>query len=89
MTFIQLVLALLGFTFQLFFNNFVWLKITDELSVPEMGVWFMLLIKPDLKWCIYLSTQENVQCTFTVYVKHAFNVRHKTYVKRMDQAPYV
>ena len=23
------------------------------------------------------------------YVKHAFNVRHKTYVKGMDRAPYV
>ena len=23
------------------------------------------------------------------YVKHALNVRYKTYVKRMDRAPYV
>ena len=41
-------------TFQ-FFNFFVWLRITDEGSVPEMRIWSILLIKSDLKWCIYLS----------------------------------
>ena len=34
---------------------FVWLRITDEGSVPEMRIWSILLIKSDLKWCIHLS----------------------------------
>ena len=37
------------------FNFFVWLRITDEGSVPEMRIWSILLIYSDLKWCIYLS----------------------------------
>ena len=36
-------------------NYFVWLRITDEGSVPEMRIWFILLIKFDLKWCIHLN----------------------------------
>ena len=34
---------------------FVWLRITDESSIPEMHIWSILLIKSDLKWCIDLS----------------------------------
>ena len=30
--------------------DFVWLKITDEGSVPEMRIWSILLIESDLKW---------------------------------------
>ena len=33
----------------------LWLWITNEGSVPEMRIWSILLIKSDLKWCIYLS----------------------------------
>ena len=36
-------------------NPFVWLRITDEGSLPEMRIWSILLIKSDLKWCIHLS----------------------------------
>ena len=36
----------------IFFNYFVWLRITDDGSVPEMCIWSILLIKSDLKWCI-------------------------------------
>ena len=36
-------------------NHFVWLRITDEGSLPEMRIWSILLIKFDLKWCIHLS----------------------------------
>ena len=36
-------------------EHFVWLRITDECSLPEMCIWFILLIKSDLKWCIHLS----------------------------------
>ena len=38
-----------------FLNYFVWLRITDEGSVPDMRIWSTLLITFDLKWCIYLS----------------------------------
>ena len=38
-----------------FWNYFVWLRITDEGSVPEMRIWSILLIQSDLKWCIHLS----------------------------------
>ena len=41
----------LGITFQLL-NYFVWLRITDEVSVPEMRIWSILLMKSDLKWYI-------------------------------------
>ena len=44
----------LGITFHLF-KYFVWLRITDEGSVPEMRIWSILFIKSDLKWCIHLS----------------------------------
>ena len=36
-------------------NHLVWLRITDEGSLPEMRIWSILLIKSDLKWCIHLS----------------------------------
>ena len=38
-----------------FCNSFVWPRITDEGSVPEMRIWSILFIKSDLKWCIHLS----------------------------------
>ena len=37
-----------------FLNYFVWLRITDEGSVPEMRIWSILLIKCDLIWCYIL-----------------------------------
>ena len=51
---LQLVLARFGHLLSTFENTF-WLRITDEGSVPEMRIWSILLIKSDLKWCIYLS----------------------------------
>ena len=44
-----------GINFQPFINYFVWLRITDEGSVPEMRIWSIMLIRSDLKWCIHLS----------------------------------
>ena len=38
-----------------FLNYFVWLRITDEGSVPEIRIWSILLIKSDLKWCKHLD----------------------------------
>ena len=38
-----------------FYNYFLWLRITDEGSIPEMRIWSILLIKSALKWCIHLS----------------------------------
>ena len=50
----SLIWHFLDITFQLL-NYFVWLRITDEGSLPEMRIWSILLIISDLKWCIYLS----------------------------------
>ena len=47
----SLIWHFLGITLQLL-NYFVWPRITDEGSVPEMRIWSILLIKSDLKWCI-------------------------------------
>ena len=47
-------------TFQLFILH-VWLRITDEGSVPEMRIWSILLIKSDLKWCIQLRRSPPVR----------------------------
>ena len=44
----------LGINFQTFANYFVWLRITDKGTVPEMRIWSILLIKSDLKWCIFV-----------------------------------
>ena len=38
-----------------FWNHFVWRRLTDEGSLPEMRIWSILLIKSELKWCIHLS----------------------------------
>ena len=51
---LQLVLALSDHLFQLL-NFFVWSRITDDGSLPEMRIWSILFIKSDLKWCIHLS----------------------------------
>ena len=37
-----------------FYNYFLWLRITDEGSMPEMRIWSILFIKSALKWCIHL-----------------------------------
>ena len=49
---LKLLSALFGIIFQLY-NYFLWLRITDEGSIPEMRIWSILLIKSDLKWCIH------------------------------------
>ena len=54
---LKLVSALFNITFKLL-KYFVWLRITDEGSVPEMHIWSILLIKIDLKWCIHLNRSE-------------------------------
>ena len=41
-------------SFQLL-NYFVWLRITDGGSVPEMRIRAILLMKSDVKWCIHLD----------------------------------
>ena len=38
-----------------FWNHFVQRKIIYEGSLPKMRIWYTLLIKSDLKWCIHLS----------------------------------
>ena len=45
----------LGASIYNIWNYFVWFTITNEGSVPSMRIWFILLIKSDLKWFIHLS----------------------------------
>ena len=37
-----------------YLKHFVWLRVTDEGSIPEMHIWSTLLIKSNFKWCIHL-----------------------------------
>ena len=52
-----------------FLNYILWLRITDEGSVPEMCIWSISLIKSDLKWCIHLSRSLSFElgCGLTSY----------------------
>ena len=43
----SLYLVTFGASLINFFNYFVWLRITDEGSVPEMRIWSILLINSD------------------------------------------
>ena len=61
-----------------FLNYFVWLRITDEGSLPEMRIWSILLIKSDLKWCIHLRRSLCIFAmgsawTYTVADEHTLN----------------
>ena len=38
-----------------FWNHFVWRRMTDVGSLPEMRIWSIFLIKSDSKLCIHLS----------------------------------
>ena len=38
-----------------YYRSYIVSLITDEGLVPEMRIWSILLIKSDLKWCIYLG----------------------------------
>ena len=51
---LQLIYAFWALHFN-FFNFFVWLRITDEGSLPGMRIWSILLIESELKWCINLK----------------------------------
>ena len=57
-----------------FLNYVVWLRITDEGSLPKMRIWSILLIKSDLKWCIYLSRS---LCIFLNVIKPHIHMGHK------------
>ena len=43
-----------------FLNYIVWQRITDEVSIPEMRIWSILLIKSDLKWCIHVHLSRSL-----------------------------
>ena len=49
-----------------FLNYFVWLRITDEGSVPEMRIWTIVLIKSDLKWWKH--------CSRSLFLYYLFNL---------------
>ena len=44
----------------------LWLRTTDEGSVPEMRIWSILFIKSDLKWCIHLG--RSLFLYFTLFI---------------------
>ena len=60
-----------------FGNIFVWRRITDEGSLPEMRIWSMLLDKPDLKWCIHLSRSLFLYFNYLVSVTAVGQVRSR------------
>ena len=61
-----------GIIFQ-FFKYFLWLKITDEGSIPEMRIWSISLIVSDLKWCIHISI--SLLCPSSVCLSVRLSVR--------------
>ena len=67
---LQLVLEYLAHHIQLF--KLLWLRITDEGSVPEMCIWSILLIKSDLKWCTHHS-------------KASFRIARETAIDTIDK----
>ena len=52
---------------------------------------FSVCLAPDYVSCMFLESIIHIKmCNIRLpYVKHALYVRYKTYVKRMDRAPYV
>ena len=57
------------FSASLLLSYCLWLRITDEGSVPKIRIWSILLIKSDLKWCIHISRREcDVNWLFNVTI---------------------
>ena len=75
-------------TFWSFLFNFlifiVWLRITEKAEVPEMRIWFISLIKSDLKWCIHLSRSLYLNFNYLVSVTACWPVspRQKAHVAK-------
>ena len=63
---LKLLSPFFNIIFQLF-NYFLWLRITEEGSIPEMSKWSISLIKSDLNWCIHLSK-------VSIYISNDTNV---------------
>ena len=61
-----------------FLNYFIWLRINDQGSVPEMRIWSILLIKSDIKWCIHLG-----RSLFLYIYKQKNNVKSIAEIKNM------
>ena len=51
-------------------NYFVWQRITDEGSVPEMRIWSILWIKSVLKWCMHLSRSLFLYSLISVHIDY-------------------
>ena len=67
----------------LFFNYFLWLRITDEGSIPEMRIWSILLIKSDLKWCIHVHLSRSIYL-YTTTSKISLRILIQRKRKRSD-----
>ena len=68
---LQLRLAFSEHQFQLF-NYFVWPRITDDGTIPELHIWSIFLIKSDLKWCIHLQVSRILFLYFNYFVSHCW-----------------
>ena len=70
---LQLVWALSDHCSQLL-NFFVWPRITDDVSLPEMRIWSILLIQSDLKWCIHPSRSLFLYSDYVLALGLRFNL---------------
>ena len=82
---LRLVFRLFGHQFQPFVNYFVWLRITDEGSVPEMRIWSILLIKSDLKWCILL--RRSLFLYFNTWFREHWKWAHFPFSRELKDLP--
>ena len=56
-------------------------RITDEGLIPGMHIWFILLIKSDLKWCIHLSRSLFLYFKYKVKMDYAIHSLHYPYLR--------
>ena len=54
------------------FETTVFLRITDEGSVPEMRIWSILLIKSDIKWCVHFIRSIFIYLFLQLYKLYIF-----------------
>ena len=87
---LQLVLTLWVHLFQLI-KYFVWPRITDQGSLPEMRIWSILLIKSDLKWCIHVHHSRS-PFYIRIYIMRPHNLIHwskKVILGIVEIAPWI
>ena len=72
-----------------FFNSFVWQRVTEDGSVPEMRIWSILLIQSDLVWSmhlgksIFLYLTNEITFTMLIQIMHRINVNNFVCVNQL------